>query len=90
MQNKAKYLDDQMNVSPVTTKDYENKTLGEHGKNEPKTNPIRTQTNPIKPNQSQYEPKTNPIRTQSKPISKAKNAAAFGWVRKGLDRGFPY
>ncbi len=28
-----------MNVNKVLTKDYEDKTLGEHGKNEPKTNP---------------------------------------------------
>ena len=39
-----------MNVNKVLAKDYENKTLGECGKNEPKTNPIRTQTNPIKAN----------------------------------------
>jgi len=30
-----------MNVNKVLTKDYENKTLGEHGKNEPNTNPIK-------------------------------------------------
>ena len=39
-----------MNVNKVLTKNYENKTLGQSGKNEPKTNPIRTQTNPIKAN----------------------------------------
>jgi len=43
-----------MNVNKVLTKDYEKKTLGEHGKNEPKTNPKRTQSNPI---QSQLKPK---------------------------------
>ena len=35
-----------MNVTKVLTNAYEEKTLGEHGKNEPK----RTQTNPIKAN----------------------------------------
>ncbi len=30
-----------MNVNKVLTKVYENKTLSEHGKNEPKTNPIK-------------------------------------------------
>jgi hypothetical protein len=35
MQNKANLLDVQMNVNKVLTKDYENKTLGEHGKNKP-------------------------------------------------------
>ena len=47
MQNKANFPDDQMNVSAITTKDYKNKTLSGSGKNEPKTNPIQTQTNPI-------------------------------------------
>jgi hypothetical protein len=40
-------------------------------KNEPKTNPKRTQfkanTNPNKPNQSQNKPKTNPIKANSNP-----------------------
>ncbi|MBW8039507.1 MAG: hypothetical protein FVQ85_05860 [Planctomycetes bacterium] len=30
-----------MNVTKVSTTDYVNKTLGQHGKNEPKTNPIK-------------------------------------------------
>jgi len=36
-----------MNVNMVLTVDYDKKTLGERGKNKPKTNPIQTQTNPI-------------------------------------------
>jgi len=36
-----------MNVNNVLTKDYENKTLGERGKNKPNSNPKQTQTNPI-------------------------------------------
>ncbi|MBW8042357.1 MAG: hypothetical protein FVQ85_20500 [Planctomycetes bacterium] len=39
-----------MNVTIEMKKDYEKKTLGQRRKNEPKTNPIRTQTNPIKAN----------------------------------------
>ncbi len=39
MQNKANFRKSQMNVNKVLTKDYEKRTLGEHGKNEPKTNP---------------------------------------------------
>ena len=70
MQNKANFRKSQMNVNKVLAKDYENKTLGECGKNEPKTNPIRTQTNPIKANQTQNKAKTNPIQTQTNPISK--------------------
>ncbi|GAG27327.1 unnamed protein product, partial [marine sediment metagenome] len=30
-----------MNVNKVLTKDYEKRTLGERGKNEPNTNPIK-------------------------------------------------
>ena len=39
MQNKPNLLAPQMNVSSVLTKDYENETLGERGKNKAKTNP---------------------------------------------------
>ncbi len=46
MQNEPKFPKAQMNASTVLTKDYDNWTLGERGKNEPKTNPKRTQTNP--------------------------------------------
>jgi len=51
MQNKPNLPDAQMNVNNVLTKDCENKTLGEHGKNKPNSNPIQTQ----------YKANTNPI-----------------------------
>ena len=41
MQNKPNLLNDQMNVNNVLTVDYENKTLGERGKNKPNSNPIK-------------------------------------------------
>ena len=63
MQNEPKFRKSQMIVNKVLTKDYENKTLGEHGKNEPKTNPIKPNSKPIRP-------KTNPIQTQTNPISR--------------------
>jgi len=47
MQNKANFPDTQMNVSRVSTKDYEDETLGKRGKNKPNSKPIQTQTNPI-------------------------------------------
>jgi len=47
MQNEPNFRKSQMNVNKVLTRDYEKRTLGQHGKNEPKTNPKRTQTNPI-------------------------------------------
>ncbi len=43
MQNKPNFQKSQMNVNKVLTKDYEKKTLSEHGKNKPK----QSQTNPI-------------------------------------------
>jgi len=77
-----------MNVNKVLTKDYVNKTLGKHGKNEPKTNPIKANLPNAQMNVSlvktrnynneqrtmNYELlfKTNPIQTQTKPISEAK------------------
>jgi hypothetical protein len=39
MQNEPNFRKSQVNVTYIITKDYENETLGEHGKNEPKTNP---------------------------------------------------
>ena len=63
MQNEPNFRKSQMNVTDLLTRDYEKKTLGEHGKNEPKTNPNepnQSQLNPIKPNimpkQTQNEP----------------------------------
>jgi len=58
MQNEPKFQKAQMNASSVLTKNYDNWTLGERGKNEPK----RTQ---YKPKMNQNEPK----RTQTNPIS---------------------
>ena len=46
MQNKPNLLDAQMNVTKVLTRDYEKKTLGEHGKNKPNSKPIKPKTNP--------------------------------------------
>ena len=54
MQNKPNFWKSQMNVNKVLTRDYEKRTLGEHGKNKPNTNPIQTQN----------KPKTNPKQTQ--------------------------
>jgi len=51
MQNKPNFQKAQMNASTVVTKDYDNWTLGERGKNKPKTNPIQTQ---YKAKQSQF------------------------------------
>jgi hypothetical protein len=50
MQNKPNSQNEKMFVTKVSTKDYENETLGE-----------RPETNPNKPNQTQFKPNTNPI-----------------------------
>ena len=84
MQNEPNLLESQMNVTKVLTRDYVNKTLGERGKNEPKTNPIKAnfkkaQTNVNKVLTKDYENKsswaiyenkanTKPIQTQSNPM----------------------
>ncbi|HIJ52450.1 MAG TPA: hypothetical protein HPP66_04770, partial [Planctomycetes bacterium] len=64
MQNKPNFQKAQMNVSRVLTKDCEKKTLGQRGKNKPNSNPIQTQSNPIKankmPKQTQNKANTNP------------------------------
>jgi len=74
MQNKPNFQKAQMNTSTVLTKDYDNWTLGERGKNKPKTNPKRTQSNPI---QTQYEPNTKPKQTQYKANSNPNQSQLF-------------
>ena len=68
MQNKPNFQKAQMNVNNVLTVDYENKTLGERGKNKPNSKPKQTQSNPIKankmPKQTQYKPKQSQFQRQ--------------------------
>ena len=64
MQNEPNFRKSQMNVNKVLTKDYEKRTLGGHGKNEPKTNPIRTQSKPIKANKMPKQTQNEPNQTQ--------------------------
>ena len=47
MQNEPNFLDDQMNVTVIYTKEYENKSNWTLGKNEPKTNPNEPNSKPI-------------------------------------------
>ena len=61
MQNEPNFPAALMNVSAITTKEYEKKSNWTLGENEPKTNPIQTQSNPI---QSQYKANTKPIQSQ--------------------------
>jgi len=89
MQNKANFRKSQMNVNKVLTKDYENKTLGEHGKNKPNSKPIKAnllnaQMNVNKVLTKDYENTSNcalaenkPNQTQTKPISEAKKCCCL-------------
>ena len=86
MQNEPNFRKSQMNVNNVLTRDYEKRTLGERGKNEPKTNPNEPKFKKAKMNVTSiiikgYENKT-PIRapkkqTQSNPISKQLQSPIF-------------
>jgi len=49
MQNKANFLDAQMNVTSLITVDYENIANSKLRENKPNTNPIRTQNKPNLP-----------------------------------------
>jgi hypothetical protein len=85
MQNEPNFRNSQMNVNKVLTKDYEKKTLGEHGKNEPKTNPIKANLLNAQMNVSSFltkdyenisnwaicenEPNTKPIKPNACPPS---------------------
>ncbi len=64
MQNKPKFRKSQMNVNKVLTKDYDKKTLGEHGKNKPNSNPIQSQSNPIKANLPKAQMNVNKVLTK--------------------------
>ncbi len=68
MQNKAKFRKGQMNVNKVLTRDYEKKTLGERGKNEPKTNPNEPNQSQLKPIKCQNKPNTNPNKANFTPL----------------------
>jgi hypothetical protein len=65
MQNKANFRKSQMNVTDLLTRYYIKMDTWWSGKNKPNSNPIQTQSNPIKAQkmqkQTQYKPKTNPI-----------------------------
>ena len=54
MQNKANFRKSQMNVNKVLTKDYEKKTLGEHGKKQSQTKPNKANYKKAKMNVTSY------------------------------------
>ncbi|MHC4110456.1 MAG: hypothetical protein ACYSUY_05230, partial [Planctomycetota bacterium] len=61
MQNKPNFLDAQMNVNKVLTKDYDKMDTWASGKNKANSNPIQSQSNPIKANKTPKQTQTNPI-----------------------------
>jgi len=66
LQNKAKFRKSQMNVTKVLTKDYGNRTLGEHGKKQSQTNPNKAKQSQLKPIKYKNKAKTNPIKPNFK------------------------
>ena len=67
MQNKANFLDAQMNVTSLITVDYEIIANCKLCENKPNTNPIKPNQSQLKPIKCQYKPKTNPKQTQNEP-----------------------
>jgi len=75
MQNEPNFQKSQMNVSSYIKMDYEKRTLGERGKNEPKTNPIKAdlqkaQMNVNKVLTKEYEKKLNWALYENEPKTK--------------------
>jgi hypothetical protein len=70
MQNKANFRKSQMNINNVLTKDYDKRTLGQHGKKQSQTNPNKAKFKKAKMNVTStltvgYENKS-PIRAPKK------------------------
>jgi len=88
LQNEPNFRKSQMNVTKEMKKDYEKKDTWWSGKNEPKTNPIRTQTNPIKanlnPKRTQYEPKQSQFQRQKNARCKTAGLAAGSGQSKNI------
>ena len=66
MQNEPNFRKSQMNVTTYITKNCEDMTLGQRGKNEPKTNPIKANQTQLKPIKCQNKPNTKPIKPNFK------------------------
>jgi hypothetical protein len=93
MQNKANFPESQMNVNKEITRYYENKTLGQSGKNKANSKPIKANLLKAKMNVNFYSTKdyenksnwaicenkanSNPIQTQTKPISPSVSSFCF-------------
>ena len=75
MQNKPNFRKSQMNVTSLITADYDKRTLGRRGKNEPKTNPIKANK---MPKRTQYKAKqTQFLSAISVAGQRQKNAAEY-------------
>ena len=81
MQNKAKFRKSQMNASPVITKEYEKRTLGQRGKKQSQTNPNKANYKKAKMNVTSiltvgYENKP-PIRAPKKQTQYKPNQSQY-------------
>jgi hypothetical protein len=71
LQNEPKFQKVKFNVTEVLTKDYVQMDTWSIGKNEPKTNPKRTQNEPnTNPKRTQYEPKQSQFQSTKNAIFK--------------------
>jgi len=61
MQNKANFLDAQMNVNSILTKDYERNDIFAVPENKANSNPIKANTKPMKANKMPKQTQSNPI-----------------------------
>ncbi len=86
MQNKPNFRKSQMNVNKVLTKDYENKTLGERGKKQ-------SQTKPIKANFKKAEMNVTVFYTKAyeniSPIMAPKKQSQFSKRQKTIQTSLP-
>ena len=64
MQNKPNFRKSQMNASRVSTRDYENKTLGQRGKNKANSKPNKPNSKPIKANLQNAQMNVNKVITK--------------------------
>ncbi len=86
MQNKAKFRKSQMNVNNYITRDYEKRTLGEHGKKQ-------SQTNPNEPNLLNAQMNVNEVLTKDyenkSPIRAPKKQSQISKRQKPMQTSLP-
>jgi len=83
MQNEPNLQNTPITATSFLEKHYEEYWLYPRSQNKPNSNPIRTQTNPIKPQKPTSKTQTNPIKPNFKPNFKPKNSMKIGIKEQG-------